>query len=192
MITAALLLAAGRGTRFDETGKQNKLLAVFKGQPVIAHSALRLGAIVENRLAVIRPGAAALKTHLDLAGYIVIECPDAASGMGHSLAWGVAEAMKAFDMQVLIVGLADMPSVKSETINQLLQAAKQTDDIVAPSYQGRRGNPVVFQTKHFEALSRLNGDRGASQYIKNEKITLIEMDDPGIHQDIDSPDDLNH
>jgi molybdenum cofactor cytidylyltransferase len=190
MTIAALLLAAGRGARFDNTGKQNKLLAMFKGQPVIAHSALSLGAIVQNRLAVIRPGATSLKQHLDLAGFVVVECPDAASGMGHSLAWGVAEAMRAFDMQVLLISLADMPSVKSETIDQLLQAAKQTDDIVAPIYQGRRGNPVVFQTKHFEALSRLSGDQGASQYMKNEKVTLIEVDDPGIHQDIDSPEDL--
>jgi molybdenum cofactor cytidylyltransferase len=188
--TAGLLLAAGRGTRFDANGKQNKLLAVFKGQSVLMHSAGNLAAAIPNCLAVIRPDAENLRRQLEQAGYRVVECPDAASGMGHSLAWGVAEAMKAFDMQILVVALADMPSVKTETITQLLNHAKHTDEIVAPVYQGRRGNPVVFRAQHFEALSRLSGDKGASQFMKNEKVALVEVDDPGIHQDIDSPEDL--
>lgn len=189
--SAGLLLAAGKGTRFDQSGIENKLLARSRdGVPVITYSALNLAAAVENRIAVIRPGAANVRKHLKLAGYLVIECPDAASGMGHSLAWGVAEAMKHFDMQMLIVALADMPSVQTSTMTVLLEAAEKTENIVAPVFQGKRGNPVVFREKHFEKLSRLTGDRGASQFMKNEKVTLIEVDDPGIHRDIDSPEDL--
>jgi molybdenum cofactor cytidylyltransferase len=188
---AGLLLAAGRGTRFDQSGKENKLLAKYSnGIPIITYSALNLAKAVENRIAVIRPDAENLRKHLELAGYSVVECPDAASGMGHSLAWGVAEAMKLFDMQMLIVALADMPSVQTNTMSLLLEAAEKTEDIVAPVFQGKRGNPVVFREKHFEKLSRLSGDRGASQFMKNEKVTLIEVDDPGIHRDIDSPEDL--
>jgi molybdenum cofactor cytidylyltransferase len=187
-----LLLAAGRGSRFDNSGKENKLLAKYLGSNVVGHSALNLAKVVERRIAVIRPSAIELRKQLERAGYKVVECPDAASGMGHSLAWGVAEAMKAFDMQMLIVALADMPSVKTETISQLITEAQHTGDIVAPVYQGRRGNPVVFQPAHFERLSRLSGDRGASQFMQSEKITLVEVDDPGIHRDIDSPEDLKH
>jgi molybdenum cofactor cytidylyltransferase len=188
---AGLLLAAGRGARFDSNGKENKLLATFKGLPVIEHSAANLSGAVENRIAVIRPNTPTLRKKLEHDGYLVVECPDAASGMGHSLAWGVAEAMKKFDMQVLVVALADMPSVKSETIKLLIREALKSEDITAPIYKGKRGNPVVFRAKHFEALSRLSGDRGASQFIKNENVTLVEVDDPGIHQDIDSPADLH-
>jgi molybdenum cofactor cytidylyltransferase len=189
--TAGLLLAAGRGARFDHTGKQNKLLAKYRnGVPVITYSALNLAHAVERRIAVIRPDADNLRKHLELAGYLVVECPDASLGMGHSLSWGVAEAMKAFDMQILIVALADMPQVMTSTMTILLDAARKTEDIVAPIYQSRRGNPVVFREKHFERLSRLSGDKGASQFIKDEKVTLIEVDDPGIHRDIDAPEDL--
>jgi molybdenum cofactor cytidylyltransferase len=189
---AGLLLAAGRGSRFDNSGKENKLLAKYQGSNVVGHSALNLAKVVVRRIAVIRPRAIELRRQLEQAGYQVVECPDAASGMGHSLAWGVAEAMKAFDMQMLIVALADMPSVKTETISQLITEAQNTGDIVAPAYQGRRGNPVVFQPVHFERLCRLSGDRGASQFMQSEKITLVEVDDPGIHRDIDSPEDLKH
>jgi molybdenum cofactor cytidylyltransferase len=188
--SAGLLLAAGKGTRFDQSGKENKLLATYRDIPVIAYSALNLAAAVENRIAVIRPDAENVREHLELAGYLVFECPDAASGMGHSLAWGVAQAMRAFDMQILIVALADMPAVQTSTMTLLLEAAGKTEDIVAPAFQGKRGNPVVFREKHFEKLSRLTGDKGASQFMKNEKVTLIEVDDPGIHRDIDSPEDL--
>jgi molybdenum cofactor cytidylyltransferase len=191
--SAGLLLAAGKGTRFDQTGKDNKLLAEFRnGISVITHSALNLAHAVENRIAVIRPGAKTVREHLELAGYLVIECPDAASGMGHSLAWGLAEARKTFDMQMLIVALADMPAVKTGTITLLLEAAQKTEDIVAPVFEGKRGNPVVFREKHFEKLSRLSGDKGASQFMKDEKVTLVEVNDPGIHRDIDSPEDLEN
>jgi molybdenum cofactor cytidylyltransferase len=188
--TAVLLLAAGKGTRFDQTGTANKLLAKFNGQIVIEASASALASVAMNRIAVIRPDADDLRRHLTKAGYKVVECPDASSGMGHSLAWGVAEAMKAFDMQILVVALGDMPAVKPDTISQLVLAAQSTDAIVAPVNNGKRGNPVVFQSHHFEAPSRLSGDRGASQFMKNEDVLLIEVDDPGIHQDIDSPEDL--
>jgi molybdenum cofactor cytidylyltransferase len=187
---AGLLLAAGKGSRFDQSGTENKLLAKFNGQMVIGASAAALAGAVTNRIAVIRPDSEDLRRHLSKAGYKVVECPDASSGMGHSLAWGVAEAMKAFDMQMLVVALGDMPSVKADTISQLLLAAQDSDAIVAPVNNGKRGNPVVFQSHHFEALARLSGDRGASQFMKNADVLLIEVDDPGIHQDIDSPEDL--
>jgi molybdenum cofactor cytidylyltransferase len=202
---AGLLLAAGRGSRFDNSGKANKLLARFDERPIISHSADALASAVDKRIAVIRPDAsdlsarqsnpnnsnnANLRKLLENAGYIVVECPDAASGMGHSIAWGVAEAMKVFDMERLVIALGDMPSVKPSTIQALIIASKKSNCIIAPSYLGKRGNPVVFQTQHFEALSRLSGDRGASQFMKTAAVELIEVDDPGILKDIDSHDDL--
>jgi molybdenum cofactor cytidylyltransferase len=190
--SAGLLLAAGLGRRFDQSGRKNKLLAKYRNGSVVGYSALNLSRAVENRIAVIRPGEPELGYQLKQFGFQIVECPDATSGMGHSLSWGVAQAMKTFDMQILVVALADMPAVKPETIQQLLTHAHTTQDIVAPIYQGKRGNPVVFQTMHFEKLSRLSGDRGASQFLKNEKVILLEIDDPGIHKDIDSPEDLNN
>jgi molybdenum cofactor cytidylyltransferase len=190
-VTACLLLAAGRGERFDASGKQNKLLAQFDGRTVAEHSATNLAAAIRNRLAVVRPNSAVLTKKLQMQGYRVVECPDSSSGMGHSLAWGVAEAMRMFDMQVLVIALADMPSVKTETILQLLAAANDNDDIVAPIYKGRRGNPVLFRAKHLEALSRLSGDRGAASLLNSQQVTLVEVDDPGIHRDIDTPDDIS-
>jgi molybdenum cofactor cytidylyltransferase len=199
---AGLLLAAGRGARFDHSGKANKLLARLDERPVISHSAEVLASAVNKRIAVIRPDTSDvsarqnnanntnLRKLLENAGYIVVECPDAASGMGHSIAWGVAEAMKVFDMERLVIALGDMPSVKLSTIQALIVASKKSDCIIAPSYLGTRGNPVVFQTKHFEALSRLSGDKGASQFMKTAQIELIEVDDPGILKDIDSQEDL--
>jgi molybdenum cofactor cytidylyltransferase len=189
-VGAGLLLAAGRGTRFDVTGRNNKLLANLDGLPVVCHSAANLAAAVEKRMAVIRPDSPVLRKWLEEFGYIVVECQDAHSGMGHSLAWGVAEAMKAFDMQTLVIALGDMPYVKTETISTLLEQAKSTDAVVAPSYRGKRGNPVVFRAPHFEGLWRLSGDKGASEFIKNQHTILVDVEDPGIHRDVDLPQDL--
>ena len=59
--TTALLLAAGRGTRFDPNGLQNKLLAPLPdGTPVACAAARALFAILPHVTAVVRPGAEAL------------------------------------------------------------------------------------------------------------------------------------
>jgi molybdenum cofactor cytidylyltransferase len=189
-VGVGLLLAAGRGNRFDHSGKLNKLLVPLDGIPLVCHSAAHLAEAVTKRIAVIRPNERGLKKWLEEFGFLVVECPDAASGMGHSLSWGVAEALKAFEFQTLVVALGDMPFVKSSTISQLLEHAKSTDAIVAPRFNDKRGNPVVFNTKHFEALSRLSGDRGAAQFMNKEHVLLVDVDDAGIHRDVDSPDDL--
>jgi molybdenum cofactor cytidylyltransferase len=189
-VGVGLLLAAGRGNRFDHTGKVNKLLAPLDGIPVVCHSAAHLAEAVTKRIAVIRTNERGLRKWLEEFGFLVVECPDAASGMGHSLSWGVAEALKAFELQTLVVALGDMPFVKSSTISLLLEHAKSTQTIVAPRFNGKRGNPVVFNSQHFESLSRLSGDRGAAQFINKEEILLVDVDDPGIHRDIDSPEDL--
>jgi molybdenum cofactor cytidylyltransferase len=189
-VGVGLLLAAGRGSRFDPSGQSNKLLTKLDGIPLICHSASHLADSVERRIAVIRPESAELKRCLGEFGYKVVECPDAHSGMGHSLAWGVAEAMRTFDMQTLVVALGDMPYVKSSTISSLLEHAKGTDAIVAPSYQGKRGNPVVFSARHFESLSRASGDRGAAKLMEKEHVQLVDVDDPGIHHDVDQPNDI--
>jgi molybdenum cofactor cytidylyltransferase len=186
-----LLLAAGRGARFDASGQHSKLLAPIDGIPVACHAASRLSESCQHTLAVIRPGADELRTWLERFGCIVVECPDAHSGMGHSLAWGVAHAIRRFDPKALLVMLADMPFISSATIRRVASTAGHPKALTAPTYQGKRGHPVLFGSEWFEALGRSSGDRGAEAVLRNPAgLTLLEVDDPGILRDIDRPEDL--
>lgn len=186
-----LILAAGRGSRFDETGETNKLLALIDGVPVACHSASALAERCEHRVAVVRPGATALAQWLEQLGCIVVECPDAHSGMGHSLAWGVAQAVKLFDPKALLVALGDMPYVSTSTVARLADIAGSPRALAAPVFEGKRGHPVLFGSHWFETLGRCSGDRGAETVLRNNpSLTLLDVQDPGVLRDIDLPSDL--
>ena len=187
-----ILLAAGRGSRFDASGSQDKLLAALpaKGPPagtVAAASARTLHAVCERVFAVVRPDRPALCAALRATGCEVAECPDAAGGMGHSLAYAIAHAPSETGW---IVALADMPYVKESTLLALAAALSAGAPVAAPVHGGRRGNPVAFAASMAGPLMALSGDQGARGLVNTPSTVLVEVDDPGIHMDIDRPSDL--
>ena len=189
--TIGILLAAGRGSRFDPTGNTSKLLQKIHGLPIVCHAAAPLSEVCAETLAIVRPGSSELKLWLKQAGCIVVECPDAHSGMGHSLAWGIAEAERRFSPNIVVVALGDMPFVKPATIAQLTTAISTEIQAASPEFMGRRGNPVAFGRSLFEQLGQCKGDRGAAAVLREDQLHLIHVTDPGVLRDIDSPEDLN-
>ena len=186
-----LLLAAGRGTRFDPSGQRDKLLAEVSGRRVAERSALRLAQACDRVLAVVRPGAGALAEVLAAAGCEVVECPDAGSGMGHSLSFGAAEAVRRHRPRAIVVMLADMPFVEPDTIGRLVSALSDERAIAAPRFEGRRGNPVAFGARLFSELASLRGDRGAASLLSAHEVAFVDVADPGILRDVDSEADLD-
>jgi molybdenum cofactor cytidylyltransferase len=186
--TTALLLAAGRGTRFDPSGVQNKLLApLADGTPVACAAAHALLATLANVIALVRPGAEALAHALNEAGCDVFFSPDAERGMGATLAAGVRATAES---EGWIVALADMPWIAPTTIETLARRLDRGASIVAPVYRGRRGHPVAFGAMHRDALSSLDGDIGARSLLASNEVTTIDVDDAGILADIDTHADL--
>ena len=184
----AILLAAGNGSRFDPLGIRNKLLQTLPdGCAVAVASAASLLAAMPQVLAVVRPDAHQLSAELQAIGCEVTTCIYAADGMGASLAHAVQQSMNATGW---IVALADMPYLKPSTISALLDALRAGADIAAPMHDGRRGNPVAFSRAHLPDLLRLTGDAGARSLLQYYPVQLVEVDDPGIHLDIDRPQDL--
>lgn len=187
-LATGLLLAAGVGSRFDPHGVQNKLLARLPdGTPVAAEAARRLLLAVPKVLAVVRPGAEALARVLNDAGCDVAFAPAAQRGMGASLAAGVQASE---DAEGWIVALADMPRIEPSTIEALARALDGGAGLVAPFYAGQRGHPVGFGAVHRDALLSLDGDSGARSLLASERLTRLDVDDPGILRDVDTPEDL--
>lgn len=184
----AILLAAGKGSRFDPLGVRNKLLQPLPdGSAVAVAAAANLLAVMPSVLAVVRPDADQLGAELRAIGCEVTPCLHAADGMGATLAHAVRQSMHAAGW---IVALADMPYLKPATIRALLDALRNGADIAAPAQGGRRGNPVAFGRLHLHELLQLSGDVGARRLLQDYPVQLIEVDDPGIHLDIDRPQDL--
>lgn len=187
---AAIVLAAGRSQRF---GEENKLLHSINGTPMARIT-------VENVLAaglgqvVVVTGHDADEVERALNG-LDVKCARNATpwaGMGNSLAVGANVVSE--DVRAIAVVLADMPSLKSETIAMLIDKLDPTSgrDIVVPVFGDRRGHPVVFGQRYLGGLRALSGDQGARAVLSNaaEKVLAVAVDDPGVLKDVDTPDDL--
>lgn len=188
--TLGLLLAAGRGSRFDPTGEKSKLLHTLEGISIVRRAATSLLEACTVVVAVIRPRSPELKLQLEQAGCHVSECADAHLGMGHSLAWGLTEAERIFQPDTLVVMLGDMPYVKSSTIQTLINSIHDDVQAVAPEFMGKRGNPWAFGRLHFQALKGCTGDRGAAAVLDPKQVHLITVADQGVLRDIDSLGDI--
>jgi molybdenum cofactor cytidylyltransferase len=181
-----ILLAAGASTRF----KANKLLhALPGGKPIAVVAAGNLRAALDRVVAVVRPGVPELERALTGAGVEVTVCPEAVSGMGHSLAHAVAMTPGAGGW---IVALADMPFIAPGSIRRVAAALRDGADLAVPQYRGASGHPVGFAASYRDALAGLTGDAGARALLKRDhaRIRVVEVDDPGILRDIDTPADL--
>ncbi|WBS03729.1 nucleotidyltransferase family protein [Pseudoduganella sp. SL102] len=188
---AGILLAAGRGRRFDPLGQRNKLLQPIGGVPVVVHSARHLLAVLPRVVAVVREGDEATAAQLAALGCEVTACAEADSGMAASLVHGLRHAL---DASGWVVALGDMPRVRPATIAALAGAVAQGADIAVPVYRTasgtERGNPVAFSRRHLPQLLALSGDRGARGIVRDNIVNEVAVDDPGILLDIDTPPDL--
>lgn len=183
-----ILLAAGRGSRFDPSGAQNKLLQPLPaGHAVVAAAAKNLLAGVSRVVAVVRPGADAVAACVQTLGCEVTVCPMADQGMGESLVHALSRSA---DAAGWLIALGDMPFVQPATMQALAAELAQGADIVAPAYRGRRGNPVGFGRKLLPQLLELGGDQGARRLLQEFPVFQIEVGDPGIVIDIDTRSDL--
>lgn len=196
MSITGILLAAGRGKRFDPSGQRNKLLQTLgaghdgggDSAAVVVLSARHLLAALPRVVAVVRPGDGEVGAQLLALGCEVTICPQADTGMAASLAHAIARASEADGW---VIALGDMPHVQPSTIQSLKTALEQGAGIAAPVYRGQRGNPVGFSRHYLPQLLALEGDQGARGILKHSPVTELDVDDSGILQDVDTPADLH-
>jgi molybdenum cofactor cytidylyltransferase len=186
---AGILLAAGRGRRFDPLGTRNKLLQLLpSGEPVVVASARNLLSVLPRVIAVVPPQDGGVADALRALGCEVTLCAEADSGMAASLVQGITSSLPQAD--AWLVALGDMPYVAASTLRALLDALGDGAGIAAPVFEGRRGNPVAFGAVHLPALLALQGEHGARALLKSAPVVEVAVNDPGILRDIDTPADL--
>jgi molybdenum cofactor cytidylyltransferase len=202
-----ILLAAGRGRRFDPTGRRNKLLQLLPDHTPVAVQSLRtLRQAVDSTIAVVAPGSDELQALLRLEGVPVVVCESADHGMAESLKaalqaslmsvglpGGSGAAASASARQAVagwVVALADMPFVQPATPRALAKALRGGARVAVPAFNGRRGNPVAFSRSCLPDLMALGGDTGARGLLGAPDVLRIAVSDPGVLRDIDTPGDL--
>jgi molybdenum cofactor cytidylyltransferase len=89
--------------------------------------------------------------------------------------------------------LVDLPGVTPDLINSLILRHRQTlAPLVWPEFEGRRGNPVLFDRRLFAELGEVSGDTGGKPVLLRyqTQAECVAVTDPAILQDIDRVEDL--
>lgn len=181
-----VLLAAGAGTRF---GGDKLLYRLPDGRPMAVAAAASLLSACERVVAIVRPEHDGLATLLAAAGCEIVPCPEAAGGMGHSLAAAVRATAGASGW---VVALADMPFIASCSHHAVASCLSAGASLAATQYQGRRGHPVGFSGEWYPELVAMTGDQGGRAILEKhrQELVLCPVEDSGVVWDIDRPTDL--
>jgi CTP:molybdopterin cytidylyltransferase MocA len=183
----AILLAAGASTRM---GRAKALLPLGDRTFVraILH-ALRDGGIADA-VVVIRPGDAPIADEIAAAGFgrAVVNLR-AEQGQLTSLLAGL-EAVDTPGVGAVLVTLVDMPLVQPSTNRTLCaRAALSSAGVVRAVHRGRHGHPVIFKRALFDALRHADPSIGAKAVMRAASVDDVDVDDPGVAQDVDTPAD---
>jgi CTP:molybdopterin cytidylyltransferase MocA len=166
LAVAAVVLAAGAATRFGAP-KQALLLGEVLG---------RVRASTEVGEIVVVLGAHELDTDAR-----VVDCPEWELGAGASLRCGLRALPP--ETAAAVVVLADGPDIAPAAIDRVVEAwRKGAGEVVAASYGGVRGHPVV--------LGRAAWDRVPEEGARALEPALVPADDLGAPGDVDRPEDL--
>ena len=188
---AAVVLAAGRSTRM---GGPNKLLAEIARRPlvrIVAEEALASRAdpviiVAGHQRAEVEKALAGLRVR-------IVHNPDFAEGLGTSLRAGIA-AVPA-DSDAAIVCLGDMPQVDAALMNRLIAAFDPDRGalVVVPTFEGKRGNPVLWSRRFFPDLMAIEGDVGARHLIGrySEAVAEVTVEGKAALIDVDTPEALS-
>jgi len=181
-----ILLAAGSASRFGSDKLAHRL---DDGTPIVIASARHLREALPASLAVVRSTRSPVAALLRDEGLQIVECPEAAEGMGVSLAAGVRASAAATGW---VVVLGDMPFIRPDTIRRVAERLVAGEVLVAPFFGGERGHPVGMGAVFRDRLEALRGDEGARSLLREHarRMAHLDVDDPGVLRDIDTQDDL--
>ncbi len=111
----------------------------------------------------------------------VVHCPDWEQGPGASLRCGLRALGS--EVEAAVVVLADGPNLAPDAIGRVVAAWRSGGgDVVAASYGGERGHPVVLRRTVWQEIP----DEGARALAP----VLIPCDDLGAPGDVDTPADF--
>jgi len=184
---SALLLAAGESKRMGM-----EKLSLLWGRRTVLEVCLR--ALVQSKtdevIVVLNDRIKGLVSHVKGQKVKAVMNPFYKRGMSSSIQRGL-QALHPCTEGILIA-LGDQPLLKTRTINALIHAfRKGGKGIIVPSFQGKRGNPVIFHRKYREDLQRLKGDVGGRSIIDRhlEDTKMVRTKSEGVVRDIDTWED---
>lgn len=185
MDIGCVLLASGYGRRFGS----NKLLALRDGVPLYRRALAALPPALFSK-AVVTSRYQEILVEAERLGYHCLANPHASQGISAGIRLGLAPLLHT---DGVLFSVCDQPNIKTESIKRLIKSFEDSPGaIYALSWQGRRGNPVIFPRRLYPEMMALTGDTGGNAVIRRhpELLRLIQATAPEELADIDTPEDL--
>ncbi len=183
----AVVLAAGLSRRM---GVQ-KLLLPFAGKTVIAHIVDQiLAGDIDELYVVVGHEGERVRRELSDRRVTIVSNPDYKSGMLSSVRCGLAAL--APECRAVLVALGDQPSLTSELISQMARSFEQTErNILVPTYDGRRGHPVLFSHGYRDEILTHYDDVGLRGLLHAHPNDVFELavSTSAVLSDMDYPQD---
>ncbi len=185
----AIVLAAGLSTRM---GGHAKPLLPLGDRTVIEHILTVLSACPVGQVVLVT-GHQHHAVEEMVGGWSVrpVFNPQYSSGeMLSSIQVGLRSAPAESDAALIVLG--DQPALAAPVVERVITAYREgKGSVIIPSYQRRRGHPILIGRKHWEEILKLAEGQTLRDFIKsvNAEIHHVEVDTPAILRDMDTPDD---
>jgi len=183
----AIILAAGESRRMGEP----KLLLPF-GQKTIFETVFDnvLDSNADRICVVLGAREKEIQSKIrDLSVKVVVN-HNFKKGMLSSIQLGFRSLPE--EAKAVIIVLGDQPSIPSTIIDSIIKVYQTTGKgIILPVHIGRRGHPILIDTKYRNNIAELDPDIGLKELIHSHRddIAEVKVDTSAILKDIDTPED---
>lgn len=182
-----VILASGLGNRFGG----NKLLAEFRGKPLIQWVLDATGELFPHRVVVTRHAAIEALCRQQNIPCILHELPYRRDTIRLGVEHLQAQMGDALDGCLFCP--SDQPLLQRETLTRLTEAFAETPDCIwRPEYEGVQGAPVLFPRWALPELTALQPHQGGSVVVKShrEAVRTVPAHSARELKDIDTKEDL--
>lgn len=183
----AVILAAGSSRRMGNP----KLLLPY-GRSTILETALDniLQSCIGHAMIVLGPDHKAIRKALGQKPVQFCHNRDHEKGMLSSVICGIRALPP--DARSALIFPGDQPGIPPPVINRVVQAyEEELYGIVIPVHDRRRGHPLLMDMKYRKTLEQLDPEEGlrSLRHRFPGDVLEVEVDEPGILVDIDTPED---
>src|SRR3989442_794379 len=169
---SAIVLAAGTSSRMGSP----KPLLMVGGRTLLEHVLETVrDAHVDDIVVVLGHEAGRVRSQVSFDGARSVVNPAYADGMSSSIRAGVQAADARSDGFLIVLG--DQPFVDPATIDALMSRRNGSNaKILIPTYEGRRGNPVLLDRSLSEEVQSITGDQGCRAIFGRHTQGILEVE----------------
>lgn len=187
--TGIIILAAGSSSRMGEP----KQLMMYKDKTFLQHIIGEAkNASLEPVICVVGYQSDLVEKSISRLEVTIVYNEDWREGMGTGISAGIKQLLLS-DVDSVILAVSDQPYVSSDLFETMKSLKDKSEKgIVAASYAGTLGTPVLFGKNYFEWLKSLNGNQGAKNIVKLNMPDVCSVEFEKGNIDIDTKEDYEH